>query len=84
MRFDDLNESHIYWLNCYGAFGARTYTLNRGDIAFMYLGKLYLAEGYFADGLAEWSVREVTVRELYINASYWAQYAAAEAAGLND
>jgi hypothetical protein len=84
MRFDDLNKSHVYWLNCYGEFGRRTYTLNRGDICFMYLGKLYLAEGYFSDDLAEWSVREVSLRELYIKGSYWATYAADELAGLND
>tara|TARA_A100001515_G_scaffold6172_1_gene5277 strand:- start:180 stop:449 length:270 start_codon:yes stop_codon:yes gene_type:complete len=89
MRFDELNESHVFWLNCYGEFGKRTYTLNRGDIAFMYLGKLMLAEGYFSDDpdvdcLPEWTVREVTVRELYASGSYWAPYAAAEAAALND
>tara|TARA_R100001509_G_scaffold85377_1_gene48624 strand:- start:269 stop:538 length:270 start_codon:yes stop_codon:yes gene_type:complete len=89
MRFDDLNESHVYWLNEYGSFGKRTYTLGRGDIAFMYLGKLYLAEGTFADDpdvdcLPEWTVREVSVRELYASGSYWAPYAADEAAGLND
>jgi len=84
MRFDDLNKSHVYWLNCYGEFGKRTYPLGAADILFQYLGKLMLAEGHINDDLAEWTVREVSLRELYIKGSYWATYAADELAGLND
>jgi len=84
MRFDDLNESHIYWLNCFGPFGKRTYPLGASDICFMYLGKLMLAEGNINELMSSWTVREVSLRELFIKGSYWASYAADESAGLND
>ena len=84
MRFDDLNQSHVYWLNCFGEYGKRTYALGLADIAFQYLGKVMLAEGNIEDDIGSWSVREVSLRELYMTGSYWAEYAADESAGLND